>query len=79
MNTGLLDKALIGKHAFTAIVESEGYIIGRADYGIGGYTPMRREPTFKTYDAAQKFANGLNEKMGLTKEEALKIVFNTMR
>ena len=80
MLIGRLDPELVGKHAFTAIVEPgrEGYIIGRADYGLGGYTPLRHQ-IFKTYDEAKRHADEVNEREGLTKEQALKIVFNTMR
>lgn len=79
MKTGLLNPKLVGKYAYTAVVESSGFIIGRADYGVGGYTPMRRHPVFPAWDAAKKFADELNEREGLTREEALEIVFNTMR
>lgn len=79
MKTGLLKKELVGKHAFTAIVEATGYIIGRADYGIRGYTPIRVGGfEFKTYDEAKEFAKEQNRAMGLTDEQAMEIVFNTM-
>lgn len=79
MELGILDRDLVGKHAYTAIVEPNvGYIIGRADYGIGGYSPMRHR-IFKALDDARKFADELNAAEGLTKEQVLKIVFNTMR
>jgi len=81
MKTGLLKKELIGKHAFTAIVVPEGFIIGRADYGIRGYTPIRVggfDFDFKTWDDAKKFADEQNQSIGLTKEQAMEIVFNTM-
>jgi hypothetical protein len=79
MKTGLLNKNLVGKHAFTAVVVPEGFIIGRADYGIRGYTPIKVGGfDFKTYDEAKQFADEQNKSIGLTKDQALEIVFNTM-
>lgn len=79
MNTGLLNKKLIGKHAFTAIVEAGGYIIGRADYGVRGYSPIRVGGyTFDTYEKAKEFAKEQNRSIGLTDQEVMEIVFNTM-
>lgn len=75
----MLNKGLVGKHAYTAVVTSAGFFIGKADYGTAGYTPMPRHGAFKTWDDARKFADGLNEAEGVGKEEALEIVFNTMR
>ena len=53
----------------------EGFIIGRADYGIRGYTPIRVGGfDFKTWDDAKKFADEQNQSIGLTKEQAMEIV-----
>lgn len=68
---------LIGKHAFTAIVLPSGYIIGRADYGERGYTPMK-DRAFETYAEAKAAAKAMNDERGMTEREALEIVFNTM-
>ena len=78
MKTGLLNSKLIGKYAYTPIVEAIGIILGRADYGVGGYTPMRYR-IFQTYDEARNFADEVNESEGLTKKDAFEIVSNTMR
>lgn len=79
MDTGLLNKKLVGKHAFTAVIRKEGYMIGRADYGIRGYTPIRVDGvSFETYEAAKEYAKEQNGRMGLSEKEAMEIVFNTM-
>lgn len=73
-------KAMVGRFAYTAVVEAGNphYIIGRADFGTRGYTPMRHHH-FKTYEEAQKFATEVNEREGLTPIEAAIIVAETMR
>ncbi len=74
-----MNRDLIGKYAFTAIVEEAGYCIGRADYGVRGYTPIRVQGyTFDTYEEAKAFAKDQNKRMGLTDQQAMEIVFNTM-
>lgn len=67
------------RYAFAA-VESEGtpaYIIGRADEGEPGYTPM--PIGFGSYEHARRFADLKNEDLGLSKEEAALIILSTMR
>lgn len=65
-------------YAYTAIINERSYGIGRADKGIPGYTPFPKAGTFKTYEEASEFAADLNEKNGLDKLEAYKIVASTM-
>lgn len=69
---------LRGKHAFTAVITDEGYIIGRADYGKTGYTPLKVAP-YKSFEEAKAAANKLNKDLGLTPLEAWHIVADTMR
>lgn len=73
----MLNAKLIGKFAYTAVVVPEGFILGRADYGTKGYTPVRIRP-YSTWDQAREAANKLNSEEGLTPVEAQEIVFNTM-
>jgi hypothetical protein len=65
--------------AYTGIVTSKGYFIGRADRNVRGYTPVPVQGSFKSYDEAQAKADELNEARGMSKVEALKIVFSSMR
>jgi hypothetical protein len=75
-------KRLVGKYAYTPVIHEEKgiamTIIGRADFGTVGYTPMKNR-TFERHDEAQEFANELNKDLGLTKLEAWLIVADTMR
>ena len=70
----------IGKrrHAYTAIVGPDGYIIGRADEGVQGYTPVYLSRTFTTYQDAKSFADELNRNLGRTLKEAYAIILGTM-
>lgn len=72
------NQGLIGKYAYTAIVKSTGYTIGRADYGTRGYTPFPKAGSFKTWKEAQDAAKAMNETRGMTEREALEIVMDTM-
>jgi hypothetical protein len=65
--------------AFTAVVDSRGYLVGRADVGTKGYTPVLREGFFPTYHAAKARAEELNKLMGIPNDEADRIVTSTMR
>jgi len=71
-------KTMLGKFAYTAIVTSSGYTLGRADYGTKGYSPVKGR-SFKTWDEAKAAAKEMNDKEGISEREALEIVFNTMR
>ncbi len=65
-------------YAFTAIIDRDGYSIGRADVGISGYSPIPSEGKFESYDAATDRANVMNSERGMKPEEAIKIVLGTM-
>lgn len=67
------------KSAYTAIVDQNGYTIGRADEGTRGYTPVPKEGKFPSYKAAQEHAKRMNEAAGIDATEAILIVLGTMR
>ena len=69
---------LKGKHAYTAVVLEDGYGVGRADYGIPGYTPLKVAP-YQSFEEAKTAANMLNKDLGLNPLEAWHIVADTMR
>jgi len=66
------------RFAFTAVVKFDGFIIGRADENVPGFTPFKAEGSFATREAAQDRADELNRHLGLSKEEALRIVGTAM-
>lgn len=59
-------KTLVGKHAFTAVVTEDGYVIGRADFGTPGYTPLKVAP-YVSFEEAKAAADQLNDSLGLTR------------
>ncbi len=65
-------------YAFTAIITSDSYSIGRADVGTKGYTPIPSEGTYETYDEATDRANVMNAKLGMEPKDAIEIVLGTM-
>lgn len=73
------------RHAYTAVINPRGpngspngYGIGRADEGTGGYTPVRHYGPFETYERAKSYADHLNAMLNLSKLEAFEIVADTM-
>ncbi len=77
--SGPLRKGQDMDYAFTAITDSDGYSIGRANVGTLGYSPIPSEGKFDTYDAARERARVMNAELGIEPEEALKIVVGTIR
>lgn len=67
------------RYAYTAVVDQEGYGIGRADEGTRGYTPCPQYGRFETYDLAQARAAELNAEAGVDAAEAFRLVAETMR
>lgn len=65
-------------YAFTAIIDPDGYSIGRADVGTSGYSPIPSEGKFDTYDAATDRGKVMNAELGMEPEDAIKIVLGTM-
>lgn len=61
------------QYAFAAVYT------GRADEGESGYTPVPRFGSFKTFNEAANRADELNKELGLSIEQAAKIVCSTMR
>lgn len=54
------------------------YTIGLADRDEPGFSPMREPLVFDTYDEAKTEADARNAALGLTREEATKIVASSM-
>lgn len=71
------------RSAYTAVIEERGYCLGVAVEGEAGYHPVREDSdaggTFETYELASACADAYNASLGLTKEEATRIVISTMR
>lgn len=67
------------KFAYTAVLDKElpKYIIGKAEQGRQGYTPMRY-CFFDSYKIAQEMADQLNKDLGLSRAEAWEIVAESM-
>jgi len=64
--------------AFVAIIDEKNYKIGLCHEDIDGYTPTLFGP-YSTYESYNKMADELNAGLGLTKEDAYKIIASTMR
>ena len=69
---------MMNKFALTAVIQDRKFGIGAAEEGTKGYSPTTYGP-FDTWDEAVEFADMVNEQIGLTKEEASKIIIGTMR
>jgi hypothetical protein len=67
------------RFAYTAFVGVGGYMIARADEDQAGYTPQDAFGAFSSYEAAKARANDLNKDLGLSFQEAYKIVTSSMR
>lgn len=75
-------------HAFTAVFAETGpttklhsknqYIIGRADLSDNGYTPCPIFGRFPSYEKASDYADGLNKALGLSVDDAARIIGSTM-
>lgn len=68
----------VRRFAFTAVVRQDGIMIGRADEGTRGYTPMGECGAFETEGDARKVAADLNQRAGLDERTAALIVVGTM-
>lgn len=62
--------------AWIIVPVEEGFRLGLVRKGAYGFT-MPQGETYKTYELAQKFADGLNEKLGVTREQAWDIIKNS--
>lgn len=71
--------------AFTGVMHEGMYVIGLAEQDVAGYTPLLLKSQagpmgmFPTYDAASKYAEDMNAELGISKEQAIRIVLSTMR
>ena len=80
-----LARSMGGQVAFTGVIHEGKYILGLAEKDSPGYRPVvwvteegSLIGTFPSYDAASEFAEEMNEELGLTKTEAVRIVLSTM-
>lgn len=67
-----------GALAWTAIVDKDGFTLGVAEYGTAGYSPVSND-RFPTYEAASAEAHRRNTEMGLSDDQAFRIIADTMR
>lgn len=67
------------RQAYTAIVGHGGFGLGMAHENVAGYTPVRDIAPLPTYDQAADEAERRNSEMGLTTEDAARIVLSSMR
>ena len=66
-------------YAFVAVCHRAQYCIGQADLCEKGYTLKSEHGLFESYEAASKKADELNEALGLSVENACKIIGTTMK
>lgn len=66
------------KAAYTAVSTEIGYVVAIAEENVRGYKPQPRYGVFPTYDEASREADKLNEDLGLSKIEAIKITLSSM-
>lgn len=82
LDAAILDQKVAGefqgkRYCFIATQHGDQYILGVAVQGERGYNPIRGK-AFGTQAKAAEWANGLNEHLGLTAEQATDIVISTM-
>ena len=77
MNASTNNKAW--QFAWTPIILDRGFSLGIATKNEFGYHPLKDSTglTFDTWDEADKIANELNNRLGLSLEEAANIVIST--
>ena len=68
-----------GNKAWTPIILDRGFSLGIATKNERGYQPLKDSTglTFDSWDEADKIADALNKKLGLSLEEAANIVIST--
>ena len=82
LDAALLDQKVAGQfgrkpYAYVSVVAVGGWALGVAVANERGYSPIAGK-TFKTMDEADAWADGLNEHIGLTREDRIRIVISTM-
>ncbi len=72
--------------AFTGVMHEGKFIVGLAEQDVPGYTPILQMTefgpmgsTFPSYDAASDYADEMNAELGISKEQAIRIVLSSMR
>ena len=65
-------------YAYTAVVVGNGFLVGRSDLGVEGYTPIPMEGRFRTYGEASKRADEMNAERGLDVTNATHIIATTL-
>ena len=80
LEAAMLDQVVAGTftkpYAFVAVVAEPGWILGVAVANERGYNPTGK--TFSTELEAREWAQGLNEHIGWTDDEVMRIVISTM-
>lgn len=69
--------------AYVAVIDEKGDVrMGVATEGERGYTPVREDSdlggTYSDYKVATLVADEMNERLGVSREDALKIVASSM-
>ena len=79
------EKSKVHPVAFTGVEYEGRYVVGLAEQDVPGYTPMvlmsKFGPIgiFPSYDAAYEYAVDMNLELGISKEQAIKIVLSSLR
>lgn len=68
----------MGNFAYTAVMRGDKWGLGVAVRDESGYYQTDL-PTYDTVEAAEAHADILNERMGLSEKEAIRIVASSMR
>jgi len=80
LEAALLDQVVAGTftkpYAFVAVAVKDGWALGVAVANEGGYSPTTKK--FDSEQEAREWAQGLNEHIGLSDDEAIRIVISTM-
>lgn len=82
LEAAILDQKVAGqfrdkRYAFVPVVAKGGWELGVAVYDERGYSPIKGK-TFKEHDEASEWADGLNAHIGLTDDEAIRIICSSM-
>lgn len=69
-----------GNKAWTPIILDRGFSLGIATKNEPGYQPLKDSTglTFDSWDEADKIADALNKRLGLSLKDAAKIVASSM-
>lgn len=79
------EKSRVRPTVFTGVMYEGKYIVGLAEQDVPGFTPIVYKTaaglmaTFPSYDAASAYADEMNVELGITKEQAIRVVLSSMR